>query len=150
MEELLEAVFSTQSVPRAKNRVGLWDHIAVRACFCVSPLSLLGNGSVKLPLSLLGSGLVKVPLSLLGNGYFFYAVRVLSKESRRLVFPRTSCLEYPTMNKIKNLVIPSVIYHRQNPLESIHWLVQWYSTFFIRIPPNIISLGLCTPKVVGV
>jgi hypothetical protein len=35
---------------------------------CVSPLSLLGNGSVKIPLSLLGNGSVKVPLSLLGNG----------------------------------------------------------------------------------
>jgi hypothetical protein len=46
-------------------------------CVCVSPLSLLGNGSVK------------VPLSLLGNGYVVYAVLV-SKESRRLVLPRTS------------------------------------------------------------
>jgi hypothetical protein len=48
-------------------------------CVCVSPLSLLGNGSVK------------VPLSMLDNGYVFYAVRVVSKESRRLVLPRTSC-----------------------------------------------------------
>jgi hypothetical protein len=31
-----------------------------------------------------------IPLSLLGNGYVFYAVRVLSKESRRLVLPRCS------------------------------------------------------------
>jgi hypothetical protein len=31
------------------------------------PLSLLGNGSVKIPLSFLGNGLVKVPLSLLSN-----------------------------------------------------------------------------------
>jgi hypothetical protein len=29
-------------------------------------------------------------------------------------------------------------------------LVQWYSTFFLRVPPDIISLQLCTPKVVGV
>jgi hypothetical protein len=35
--------------------------------------------------------LVKVPLSLLGNGYVFYAGRVVSKERRRLVLPRTSC-----------------------------------------------------------
>jgi hypothetical protein len=28
-------------------------------------------------------------------------------------------------------------------------LVQWYSTFFVCIPPNIISLLFCTPKVVG-
>jgi hypothetical protein len=29
-------------------------------------------------------------------------------------------------------------------------LDQWYSTFFVRLPPDIISLQLCTPKVVGV
>jgi hypothetical protein len=28
-------------------------------------------------------------------------------------------------------------------------LKQWYSTFFVRVPPDIISLQLCTPKVVG-
>jgi hypothetical protein len=28
-------------------------------------------------------------------------------------------------------------------------LEQWYSTFFVRVPPHIISLQLCTPKVVG-
>jgi hypothetical protein len=28
-------------------------------------------------------------------------------------------------------------------------LSQWYSTFFVRVPPDIISLQLCTPKVVG-
>jgi hypothetical protein len=26
-------------------------------------------------------------------------------------------------------------------------LDQWYSTFFLRVPPDIISLQLCTPKV---
>jgi hypothetical protein len=26
---------------------------------------------------------------------------------------------------------------------------QWYSTFFVRVPPDIISLQHCTPKVVG-
>jgi hypothetical protein len=26
---------------------------------------------------------------------------------------------------------------------------EWYSTFFVRVPPDIISLQLCTPKVVG-
>jgi hypothetical protein len=26
---------------------------------------------------------------------------------------------------------------------------QWYSTFFVRVPPYIICLQLCTPKVVG-
>jgi hypothetical protein len=34
----------------------------------VSPLWLLGKGSVKILLSLLGNGLVKIPLSLLGGG----------------------------------------------------------------------------------
>jgi hypothetical protein len=29
-------------------------------------------------------------------------------------------------------------------------LGQWYSTFFVRVPPDIIPLQLCTPKVVGV
>jgi hypothetical protein len=47
-------------------------------CVCIR-LSLLGNGSVK------------VSLLLLGNGYVFYAARVVSKESMRLVLPRTYC-----------------------------------------------------------
>jgi hypothetical protein len=29
-------------------------------------------------------------------------------------------------------------------------LRQWYSIFFVRVPPDIISLQLCTPTVVGV
>jgi hypothetical protein len=29
-------------------------------------------------------------------------------------------------------------------------LDQWYSTFFVRVPRDIISLQLCTPTVVGV
>jgi hypothetical protein len=41
-----------------KNRVGLWDHVAI--CVYVNPfVSLLGNGWVKIPLSLLGNGLVE-------------------------------------------------------------------------------------------
>jgi hypothetical protein len=28
-------------------------------------------------------------------------------------------------------------------------LDHWYSTFFVRVPPYIISLQLCTPKAVG-
>jgi hypothetical protein len=51
-----------------------------------------------IPLSLLGNGSVKVPLSLLGNGYVFYAVRVVSKESRRLVLPITSFFFLPFMS----------------------------------------------------
>jgi hypothetical protein len=43
------------------------------------------------PLPFLGNGSVKISLSLLGNGYVFNAVRVVSKESKRLVLARTSC-----------------------------------------------------------
>jgi hypothetical protein len=42
--------------------------LCARARVCVYPLSLSGNGSVKIPLSLLGNGSVKIPLSFLGNG----------------------------------------------------------------------------------
>jgi hypothetical protein len=35
-------------------------------------------------------------------------------------------------------------------LNKMNGLYQWYSTFFVRVPPNIISLQLSTPKVVGV
>jgi hypothetical protein len=56
-------------------------------CPCVVCLSVYP------PLSLVGNGSVKVPLSLRGNGYAFYAVRVVSNESRRLVLPRTSCFK---------------------------------------------------------
>jgi hypothetical protein len=93
------ARFSLFSLFWKKNKVGLWDHVA-SVCLCILllllgnglvriPLSLLSNGSVKIPLSLLGNGSVKVPLSLLGNGYIFSAVRVVWKESKRLVLPTT-------------------------------------------------------------
>jgi hypothetical protein len=29
-------------------------------------------------------------------------------------------------------------------------LRQWYPTFFVRVPPEVVSLQFCTPKVVGV
>jgi hypothetical protein len=29
-------------------------------------------------------------------------------------------------------------------------LKQWYSTFLVRVPPLLISVHLCTPKVLGV
>jgi hypothetical protein len=34
--------------------------------------------------------------------------------------------------------------------ETLCYLEEWYSTFFVRVPPDIISLQLCTPEVVGV
>jgi hypothetical protein len=48
---------------------------------CVSLLSLLGNGSVK----------TFPPQRRIFGGVAFYAVRVLSNESRPLVLPRISC-----------------------------------------------------------
>jgi hypothetical protein len=29
-------------------------------------------------------------------------------------------------------------------------LRQWYSTLFVQVPPDIISVQLCSPRVVGV
>jgi hypothetical protein len=34
-------------------------------------------------------------------------------------------------------------------LKTVFCLEQWYSTFFVRVPPDIIYLQFCTPKVVG-
>jgi hypothetical protein len=31
-----------------------------------------------------------------------------------------------------------------------HFVDQWYSSVFIRVPSDVISLELCTPKAVGV
>jgi hypothetical protein len=60
------AVYCENHTEHTDTFCGLWDHVAV--CVRVPPLSLLGNGSVKIPLSLLGNSSVKIPLSLLGNG----------------------------------------------------------------------------------
>jgi hypothetical protein len=43
-------------------------------------------------------------------------------------------------------------YHMLQVLWSFYMLFslkQWYSTLFVHVPPDIISLQLCTPKVVG-
>jgi hypothetical protein len=37
----------------------------------------------------------------------------------------------------------------QAELRILCGIAQWYSTFYVRVPPDIISLQLCTPKVVG-
>jgi hypothetical protein len=29
---------------------------------------------------------------------------------------------------------------------TVSGLDQWYSTYFVRVPPDVISLQLCTPK----
>jgi hypothetical protein len=55
----------------------------VRVGLCIS-LSLLGNNSVK-----------TFPRQWrIVGGVFFYAIHVISKETRRLLLPRTSCLRY--------------------------------------------------------
>jgi hypothetical protein len=66
-----------------KNRVELRDHVAVCVCVCI-PLSLLGNGSVRISLSLLGNGSVKIPLSLLGNGSVRIPLSLLGNCSVRI------------------------------------------------------------------
>jgi hypothetical protein len=53
-------------------------------CVSVYPLSLLGNNTVK----------TFPRLRIIIGGVVFYAVRVVSKESRLLVLPRTSCYLY--------------------------------------------------------
>jgi hypothetical protein len=93
-------------------------------CGCVSvyppPPSLLGNCSVKVPLSLLGKGSIKIPTTSCWPTFLFWknrvgscilwnhlavcvcpyncsvfsAVRIVSKESRRVVLPGTSCSLY--------------------------------------------------------
>jgi hypothetical protein len=51
-----------------KNRVGLWDHVAVCVCVSMYPPIVVGQRLRINPPSLLGSGSVKILLWLLGNG----------------------------------------------------------------------------------
>jgi hypothetical protein len=57
--------------------------IVGRVCLCIS-LSLLGNNSVK----------IFPRQQIIFGGVVFCVVRVVSKESRLLVLPRTSCFEF--------------------------------------------------------
>jgi hypothetical protein len=77
------------------------DHVAV--CVSMYPPIVPRQRLDKNPRIVAGQRLssVKFPLSLLGNCYVFYAVHVVSKESRRLVLPRTSCFKMGTQ-AIKN------------------------------------------------
>jgi hypothetical protein len=90
-------------------------------CLCVSP-----------PPSLLGNGSVKVSFSLLANGYVFYAVHVVSKESRRLVLPRTSCFQNKERRlKKRGHILVSIltfiyISNVQNQLPSLASLSPWF------------------------
>jgi hypothetical protein len=51
---------------------------------------------------------------------------------------------------LRDLGIGGRMILRKYGVYMIDHLAQWYSTFFVRVPPDIISLQLCTPKVVGV
>jgi hypothetical protein len=77
IEEFLEASFSIRSVSYQRRVCG---------CLCI-PLPLLGNGSVNTFLR---------QRRIVGD-IFFYAVRVLSKESRRLVLTRTCWFFLPSL-----------------------------------------------------
>jgi hypothetical protein len=64
------------------------------ASFAVRAVSYQGSLWISVPLSLLGNNSVKrfPRRRKIVRGAFFYAVSVISKESRHLVLPRTSCL----------------------------------------------------------
>jgi hypothetical protein len=71
-----------------ETKVGLWDHHAM--CLSVPlPLWLVGNDSVKRYRDNENTGNRRRNV----GSVFFYGVRVVSKECRRLVLPRTSCFE---------------------------------------------------------
>jgi hypothetical protein len=62
---------------------GLWENLAVCLCILLNFLGLWGLwGHLALCVSVYSSPILF---------FIFYAVRVVLKESRRLVFPRTSC-----------------------------------------------------------
>jgi hypothetical protein len=64
------------------------SHCCPCVCVCVCVCVSLG-----IPPIVARQRLGKSSLVVVGNSYVFYAVRVVSKESRRLVLPRTSCFK---------------------------------------------------------
>jgi hypothetical protein len=68
-------------------------------------------------------------------------------QDKFLKLGETACIFLRTHHSISSSHL--IIRHITGVSGSGH-LMQWYSTSFIRVPPNIISLQLCTPKVVGV
>jgi hypothetical protein len=60
-----------------------------------------------------------------------------------------SCLAYISTLKIEATRSSELPVDFQQTLPR-YALDQWYSTFFVRVPPDVIILQLCTPKVVGV
>jgi hypothetical protein len=60
-----------------------------------------------------------------------------------------SVIMYKRRGSVRIRVLTSVAYNQAQVEWVLLLLEQWYSTFFVRVPPDIISLQLCTPKVVG-
>jgi hypothetical protein len=71
----ITAATNTRNIRRIVGRVCLWVSL------CIS-LSLLGNNSIKM----------FTRQRIIVGSFVFYTVRVVSKESRRLVLPWTSCI----------------------------------------------------------
>jgi hypothetical protein len=61
-------------------------------------------------------------------------------------FPTKACFDVQLLYSL------SVRKFVQSPVtnEGPDVFVQWYSTFFVHVPQDVISFQLCTPKVVGV
>jgi hypothetical protein len=78
-------------------------------------------------------------------------------------FQTTTCIYYPHIHKLsflpevrkgkeitKNYTEFVLILNLRPLAQKSSSPDQWYSTFLVSVPPDIISLQLCTPKVVGV
>jgi hypothetical protein len=63
---------------------------------------------------------------------------------RRAMFSIHKSINKAQAAAIVSNKITEILAKKRSPLD------QWYSTFFVRVPPDIISLQLCTPKFVGV
>jgi hypothetical protein len=84
-------------------------------CLCI-PLSLLGNNSVK-----------TFPRPWRIVGVVFYAVRVVLKESRRLILFRISCCK-SNMPKVLSFKIYDIIRFSSANKVTAYWLDYWDST----------------------
>jgi hypothetical protein len=112
---------------RRLGRVCLW------VCLCI-PVSFLDNSSVKT--FLLQRRIV--------GGVVFYAARVVSKESRRLVLPRTSCfiiwhfnicitslLIERSCEKLSHIILHSWE-NRLLPLSTLKWIIRLHGIWWIK------------------
>jgi hypothetical protein len=61
MAHMRRNIFILACFPYFENIEWAYEIALLSVCVCVPPLSLLGNGSIKVPLSLLGNGSVKSP-----------------------------------------------------------------------------------------